>query len=370
MSTLNLTYFTNYVKASVGTAAHLAQPSGYATLQGVIVDASNSNPIGQAQVFATAGITRTGTATANNAGQYTLTLLEGNYQVTASAYGYLPQTVNDLSLQTNVTTTQDFSLTRAALYTVTGQVQDALTHQPLSATISITGYPGSPIATDATGAYQIALAEGITYTFHVQANVPGYLALDRAVGPLTANRVEDFALQADLATCLAPGYTLIGLREGFNTTSLPAGWTVVNNGGSAGWRFDNPKPRTNLTGGVGNFAIADSDYAGSVAMNTELRSPVMNLTTLSVVTLTFKTDFRYYAAGGSEVADVDVSLNGASGPWTNVWHKTADYRGPKTETINLTTLAAGQPAVMIRFRYYNANNDWWWQVDDVQLGPM
>ena len=370
LSTLNLTYFTSYVKASVGTAAHLAQPiDDYATLQGTIVDASNSNPIGQAQVFATADVTRTGAATVNNAGQYTLTLMAGNYQATASAYGYLPQTVNGLSLQTNVTTTQDFSLTQAALYTVTGQVQDALTHQPLSATISIAGYPDSPVATDASGAYQIALAEGVAYNFHVQANVSGYLTLDRAVGPLTANRVEDFALQADLATCLAPGYTLDGLREAFNTTSLPSGWGVINNVGVKGWSFNNPGSRANLTGGTGNFAIADSDNAGAgVSMNTELRTPVLDLSMQTQVTLTFKTDFRYYSGGQAEVADVDVSLNGAAGPWTNVWRKTADYRGPKTETVDLTALAAGQSNVMIRFHYYNAVYEWWWQVDDVQLG--
>ena len=62
------------------------------------------------------------------------------------------------------------------------------------------------------------------------------------------------------------------------------------------------------------------------------------------------------------------ALNGAAGPWTNVWRKTADYRGPKTETVNLTALAGGQANVMLRFHYYNAVYEWWWQVDDVQLG--
>jgi hypothetical protein len=66
---------------------------------------------------------------------------------------------------------------------------------------------------------------------------------------------------------------------------------------------------------------------------------------------------------------VDVSLNGAAGPWTNVWRKTgADYRGPRTEALNLTAQAAGQANVMIRFHYYNAVYEWWWQVDDVQMG--
>ncbi|HTP11356.1 MAG TPA: hypothetical protein VMP08_24055, partial [Anaerolineae bacterium] len=139
--------------------------------------------------------------------------------------------------------------------------------------------------------------------------------------------------------------------------------------GTPGWSFNNPGSRTNGTGGTGNMAIADSDNAGNVDMNTELRTPVLNLAPLTAVTLTFKTDFRYYSAGGNEVADVDVSVNGAGGPWTNVWRKSgADYRGPHTEAINLTSLAAGQSNVMIRFHYYNAHYDWWWQVDDVQLG--
>ena len=101
-------------------------------------------------------------------------------------------------------------------------------------------------------------------------------------------------------------------------------------------------------------------------MDTELRSPVMDLSTQAQVTLTFKTDFYRYS---TEVADVDVSRNGVSGPWTNVWHKTgADYRGPHTEVIDLTGLAAGQANVMIRFHYYDAVYEWWWQVDDVRLG--
>jgi hypothetical protein len=65
------------------------------------------------------------------------------------------------------------------------------------------------------------------------------------------------------------------------------------------------------------------------------------------------------------VADVDVSVNGAAGPWTNVWKRTDDYRGPRTEVVDLTTLAAGRSNVMIRFHYYNANFDWWWEIDDV-----
>jgi hypothetical protein len=153
---------------------------------------------------------------------------------------------------------------------------------------------------------------------------------------------------------------------------LPTGWTVIDNAGTgATWRFNDIAGRGNLTGGTGNFAIADSDYAGHIAMNTELRTPPINMSSLSSVILKFKTDFRYYSGSGNEVADVDVSVNGAAGPWTNVWRKTGgDYRGPHTESINISAIAAGQNNVMIRFHYYNANYDWWWQVDDVVIGSL
>jgi hypothetical protein len=150
---------------------------------------------------------------------------------------------------------------------------------------------------------------------------------------------------------------------------LPLNWTIIDNAGtSAEWRFDNPGNRANETGGAGAFAIADSDHAGPVDMETELRSRIMDMSNLVSVSIEFKTDFYYYAGGGSEVADVDISTNGPAGPWTNVWRKTgADYRGPRTEVLDVSAIAAGQSNVMVRFHYQNANWDWWWQIDDIQI---
>jgi uncharacterized protein len=61
-------------------------------------------------------------------------------------------------------------------------------------------------------------------------------------------------------------------------------------------------------------------------------------------------------------------VNGAAGPWTNVWREAADYRGPKTEAVDLTAPAAGHNNVMVRFHYYNAVYEWWWEIDEVQIG--
>jgi hypothetical protein len=182
------------------------------------------------------------------------------------------------------------------------------------------------------------------------------------------NSTCDITMNAN-KTCTAvfdTSETIFPITEDFEN-GLPQGWAVIDNAGTgAEWRFDDPGVRGNLTGGTGGFAIADSDYYGTVGMDTELLTPVLDMSGLSNVAILFKTDFKVWS--GNEVADVDVSVDGGA-TWANVWRKTGtDYRGPHTEHIDITALAAGEPDVVIRFHYYNANYDWWWQVDDVFIG--
>jgi hypothetical protein len=161
------------------------------------------------------------------------------------------------------------------------------------------------------------------------------------------------------------GYAAVVLSEDFEGSA--AGWTIIdNNGRNVNWSFNNPENRTNYTGGGGNFAIADSDHYGNKDMDTELRTPLLDLSSATTASLEFKTDFYTYTMNGTnETADVDVSVNGETGPWTTIWQKTSDYFGPVTEVIDISSIAAGQANVMVRFHYYNAKNDWWWQIDDV-----
>lgn len=148
-------------------------------------------------------------------------------------------------------------------------------------------------------------------------------------------------------------------------TGLPSGWTVRTNADSrAMWRFDDPLSRGNLTGGTGNFAIAESAIINRT-MDTELRTPAFSCASATVVELEFKTDFRYYSGSLSERADVDVSINGALGPWSNVWRKTSIYPGPATVILDLSSRVAGRTNVMIRFHYYNAKKEYYWEVDEV-----
>ncbi len=154
------------------------------------------------------------------------------------------------------------------------------------------------------------------------------------------------------------------LSENFDGGVVPAGWTLAHNGvTTTEWSFTNPGIRANFTGGEGGFAVIDSDHAGGVNVDAELRTPLLNLSGMSEVLLEFRTDFN---SNSSEIAQVEVSVNGAAGPWSSVWHSSGvSYRTVVAESIDLTPLAAYKPAVMIRFHYYKANNDWWWELDDL-----
>ncbi len=348
----------------VPTAAFITVTADSA-LTGVVRDAATALPIANALIAVSASPTQTGNLSANASGEYTLALTNGTYTVTAAAYGYASQTITNVVLTTGLTTTRDISLTAVAFYTVAGNIRDALTNLPLSATLVINRYPYYPLVINPFGQYALALAENVPYTLSVSA--PGYGSQQRPIGLLMANRVEDFALAVDVEACAAPGYEWFGVRESFPTTITPTNWIVSSTVNSVGWRFDDPGSKTNLTGGAGSFAIADSDFFGAGAnMNSELRSPVMNLATVTTPTLTFKTDYNYFSGGSSEVADVDVSVDDGA-TWENVWRKTASYRGPQTVTLDLPQ-AAGQSQVRVRFHYYDAVYDGWWQIDDVRMG--
>ncbi len=351
-------------------------PQGH--IQGVVYDSSGTpagDPIANAAITAIKSITQSFQAMSGGDGVYAFTLPTGTYTLTAQAYGYEPVSIAGVDVVSGTTTTVNIPMTATTSYVVSGTVSDAMAGWPLYAHITIKGDPITPPPSvsdfwtnPVSGFYSVTLAGDITYTFHVEAWSDGYDSVDVVVGPLTANQTTNITLTADMTACAAPGYgAAAGIKESFDDTSIPNGWTVIDNAGTgAVWAFDNPGGRSNNTGGEGNFAIADSDDAGGVDMDTELRTPVMDFTSMTTVTLQFKYDFNSYS--NNEIADVDVSNDGGS-TWTNVWQRTGDDdRGPKTATIDISSIAAGHANVMVRFHYYNANYDWYWEVDDVIVG--
>jgi len=173
---------------------------------------------------------------------------------------------------------------------------------------------------------------------------------------LNGNSGYSNGLTATTTLCPAVG---TGLEERFDGTATPAGWSMA---GSVGWRFDDPGARTNRTGGAGGFAIADSDKACSVNMDTELRAPALDLSSFAAATLRFRTCYLHYQ---NTVAAVDISVSGGV-TWTNVWSTTANVCGREV-LVDISPQAAGQSNVIARFRYYNARCAWYWQLDDVSI---
>jgi hypothetical protein len=112
LSTLNIPYFTEFVKASVGTIANMAcllHEKGY--LEGTVTDASNGDPLMNVAVTIVSQENGAQATTSTDlSGYYTKTLSVGLYDVTAEASGYYSQTASGVEILADAVTTQDFAL--------------------------------------------------------------------------------------------------------------------------------------------------------------------------------------------------------------------------------------------------------------------
>lgn len=333
-------------------------------LSGKVTSSFDAQPISEALV--TASSTLTYTTHTDEEGDYSFLVYAGVYTVTASSYGYATKVITDVVVNGN--TTLDISLDPLPNWLISGTVVDASAGWPVYAQITIDGYPGSPIWTDPiSGWYSIMLAQGTDYVFKVEDFWSSYSTENVNTGILNNDLTLDISLNISDTVCTAPGYYKNTVfSENFDSGVLPTGWTIVDNASTgAVWTFDDAGGRSNLTGGTGLFAIADSDQAGRVNMDTELRTPQLDFTGYTSPKLEFKYDWRVYDE--EEIADVDISTNGSAGPWTNIWRRqSSSDRGPKTAKIDLSAYS-GQSNIMLRFHYFDAFFEWWWQVDDVLI---
>ncbi len=222
------------------------------TLAGHVADDSTGADIAGARIRATASPTLTFETTSTPDGDYALVLEQGTYTVTASAYGYLPFETAGVNIAAAATTTLDINLTQAPQYVVSGHVTDSRTGWPLYSQIDIEGYRGGRIWNDpATGFYSVTLYGMAPYTFTVQPWADGYLPATRSFTSLTGDTTADFAPNADLTTCDAPGYERIG---GVCTAPTDGGLVVGNV--RDGYTSD-PLTRANIVNDAGYAAVAD-----------------------------------------------------------------------------------------------------------------
>ncbi|WFE39393.1 S8 family serine peptidase [Micromonospora sp. WMMD998] len=334
------------------------------TLAGKVTDAAGA-PIAGATVTLTGAADRTLVTGAD--GTYSSLLPAGDYQVVVAAFGYASRTLT-ATVTTNTTTTLNVTLTAVPSVTVGGQVTDGSGHGwPLYAKVSVEGTPISDYTTPTNGRYSLKVPAGSTYKLKVEPQYAGYLTVTKEVTVGSGNLTANIAVPANPEACTtAPGYTVSsdGVYETFDGTDVPEGWSVVDNAASGQvWEFTDAGERGNLTGGDGHFAIIDSDNYGSGGkQDTSLVSPVVDLTGVSAPVIRFNQDYNWL---NSDRADVDLSLDGGD-TWSNVLRQAADVRSKLTEVP--IPQAANQSQVRVRFHYYDASWEWWWEVDNVLIG--
>ncbi|WP_051913568.1 hypothetical protein [Thermus caliditerrae] len=156
------------------------------------------------------------------------------------------------------------------------------------------------------------------------------------------------------------------LNESFGQ-GIPLTWEVIDHTGNGAWSTDDLCDRESDYGPLdpiqAPFAIIDSDCLGTVDIDTELRTPSLDLSGYTTVRLHFDHYFYYFS---DEIGDVDVSVDGGN-TWVNVARFQGEDVGPETHTVDISAIAGGQPNVIIRFHYYDANFDYFWIVDNVRV---
>jgi len=353
----------------------VAQVASTGYLEGHVQD-SGSTPLPNVTILAEREAGGRFTDSTDPTGYYTMGIPAGTYTVTAALYGYYPQTVTGVEVITDEVTTQDFTLTPAPFYVVSGRVTDALAGWPLYAHITIKGDPINPpppnnsVWTDPlTGQYSVTLAAGITYHFHVEAWSPGYPPADHTVGPLTGNEVQDFALSADSEACTAPGY-----RPDFvYYEDFEAGDGDFKAAGTTSWRWGTPTSgpgrahsgtKVWATNPAGNYSNGEDGYAVG---------PTVDLSAYAGQSLYLSWWQWLRTEGCCDFASVEVSNDGGT-TWQRVYGEVSgnvDLQWTRHWVLLDPSYAVSD--FRLRFRLYT--DQWWgtypgYYVDDIGLKPI
>jgi hypothetical protein len=216
---------------------------------------------------------------------------------------------------------------------------------------------------------QVDVAATALQHFGVTAALDGVSVKTRTADPFDSlalrTRVDETGIPATLA-----GWT----------PAAPAGWSVDRSkmpaGGMTEWRgwsfatdefwsrAQSGQERENALRTRGVFAVADSDeYAdksGGTRFDSTLISPTYPVSAGSTVRLRYVTHYRQE---GAQKADVLVSFNGSADQLVRRY--SADARAT-VESLPVT-VPAGANSMTVKFRYYDASNNWYWVIDDLRV---
>ncbi len=213
------------VSDNIEAAMILLNRPNHQVLRGHIYDAETLDPI-VAQVFID-GIDNNGASfreaykSSEAFGAYYRLLKAGNVEATYSAYGYLPQTISDLSILSDEASIQDVYLTRTTTTTISGSVLDGSTGEDIEgAEVTILNTPLDPVYTDENGFYNM---EEVSYgDYTIKVNKEGYspALLEKTIN--NEQTVFSFVLLPSEAITFEEGV----FNDDFTMTGQP--WVIDN----------------------------------------------------------------------------------------------------------------------------------------------
>lgn len=265
-------------------------------LEGTVTDAVNGLPISGASVHIES--TQANTATTNLSGVYkTGQAIPGDFEVTFSATGYYPKTVN-ATLENGVLTILNVTLEPISSFFVSGQVVKASDGSPVpGAKVILLNAQGEyTFIADANGNFSAPNVFGGSYT--LVAGDWGYLH----------TVVNNFAVNLNTQPIV------VSLKKGYQDDFiLDQGWTNTHTASSGWWVRDEPigtnyngitsNPDLDVDFDLGNKSFVTGNGGGDAGTDdvdngvVTLTSPVMNLSTFNKPVLRYSTWF--FNAGGN-----------------------------------------------------------------------
>jgi hypothetical protein len=284
------------------------------TLTGLVKDASTLLPV-EAEVYVQ-GIDNTGAFrvpyTSDEAfGRYYRMLPDGNYTVTFSCFGYIPQTFSNVNINNLGQTLLNVNLVPAQAFTVTGTVTDLATGLPIpGTTIEVVNTPLVTATSGSAGEYSIGNVPEGTYSFRISKI--GYATVIQTLTVSAANHIFNFQLQESAAWS-------------FETGVFEPQWTF---GGNSPWTISTESPYDGLyCSKSGNIADSQSSEM-SIELNLTSAGAVSFFRKVSSESgydyLKFYIDNVLQGQWSGSVAWSEVSYSVAAGLHTFKWSYSKD----------------------------------------------
>lgn len=246
------------------------------TLQGTVVDAVTGNPLAGVPVSVTGAATLSTVSDA--AGQYSMRLLGGIYELTADAiFGYTGQAISGVVVTEGQITTQDIPLTPLPAHPVSGRLTDNNGNPLANIPVNILNTPISPVTTDANGDYSFTSVPEGSYTIEAAAYCNETATQAVVVdSPQTVNfalsqKIDEFGYTCQIVPpAFVPGDTLLSFAGSPNYVSvdLPFSFSYYGTSYQSIWvyidgltNFTTPTTGTGYSGGIPSIGVPQTTIA-------------------------------------------------------------------------------------------------------------